>query len=218
MDNFSNINLEELHDAYVTARTERENYALKGGAVRGAETRDCAKKLKLHYDAVPPTDEQDLPISTLLLFEEGNEHEQSIIDTFKKAGYDVVDEQKWVEPVIAGIKVRGRMDFRIKGVAIVEVKTVDNFDRLRLPKQSAVNQIQLYMYAEGETAGIIFYKSRSNGAIKLFKVNLPQSAIDVVTANLKRVKDADTHEDISPQLVPECKWCRYRTLCWGDKP
>lgn len=215
MENIQGINLQQLHHDYVEAQIDRSKRKLKGGAIRGAETRDCAKKLKLHYDAVPPTDEQDLPDSTLLLFAEGNEHEDSIIESFKKAGYPVVDEQKWVEPIIAGIKVRGRMDFRIRGVGIVEVKTVESFNHTPLPKQSAVNQIQLYMHSEGEKVGILFYKARSNGAVKLFKVNLPDSAIDVVTANLKRVHDADTHEDIAPKRVTECKWCRYRTLCWS---
>lgn len=214
-----------LETRYKRSRTQRKRpHTLTGGNIKASEVLDCPLKLRRHFDGVQPTDFDELETDVVIKLQEGNLHERDVIEQLNKAGYSITRRDEWSKQYIAGIKVTGRIDLHISGQrineksieGIMDVKTLATFKGERLPKWKAVKQIMYYSMSDGAEHGYLFYKDRSNGQVRAYRVAVTEEFKQLVTENLTKVSEVDSHEHLEPVKLVECGWCRYRSMCWGN--
>lgn len=214
----------ELEKRYTKTRTTRENYPLRAGKIRASEVLDCIVKNRRHFEAIPPTDVHEADPQLVLKLEEGNLHEEHVIEVLMASGYEVTDQQEWVSLEHDGVKILGKIDLMIDGrnvkdpktKGVMDVKTVGNFEGQNLPKYRDMKQVRLYAVAMGLQTGYLFYKERMEGKVMAFTIHVPQEFRVQVEDHLEAIAAVESHEDLTPQWLPECSKCRYRTMCWGD--
>lgn len=125
------------------------------------------------------------------------------------------------------IKVVGSMDgmIDIENVpSLVEIKSVgkDAWQMFRRPKDTHVNQMQLYMYAENLTQGVLVYINKDNGDIKEWMIGYDQELVDELLYLIREIDRVD-HSDALPLEHKKCtpssvlrKQCPFSERCFPN--
>jgi CRISPR/Cas system-associated exonuclease Cas4 (RecB family) len=200
---------------------DETSYPLKGGSLRNSEVLDCPRKLRYHYEGIQPSDDEEPSLALRLAWSDGNLHEDAIVQTLRRGGIIVANQQDWVRETIAGVRIYGRIDGKLDKHTLLEIKTIESHEDLAAmtePKPRHRVQVQLYMRNHNLKTCVFFYKARDTGAFKIFREHINSDLLNEIGENVRTVGEG-TLETIPRRRVPECSWCRYRTLCWeGDVP
>lgn len=106
---------------------------------------------------------------------------------------------------------------------LFEVKTAEHasFESLVEPKAQHVDQVTSYCAILRLDAVLFLYQDRQYGDIKVYEVNVADSAKQLVFDKMDRVLDM-VEKNLAPEGLPSrddtwCKYCDYRLKCsqWG---
>ena len=219
--------LEKVHSYLLSERktfAPAMNYAYNCGF-------PCARNLvycRTHWQ------EKSLPeIGKLLIFREGNLHEDSVIRLLMDAGVPIVETQRPFE--IKQIQLRGKIDGQIKGddgkLTPCEIKSMNPFDfekinTLEDMKNSTkvwirgyVSQMMVYLMGMEKDAGIFIIKNKVNGELKFIPCALDY---EFAEKDWKKLELVNSH--VAAGTLPEriddrsvCRWCEFKHICLPDE-
>jgi CRISPR/Cas system-associated exonuclease Cas4 (RecB family) len=199
------------------------NYASQAG-------HPCARKLV--YDRLNWQEKLLPEPAKLMIFREGNLHEEAVIRLLQDAGLQVVETQRpfsWDE-----LQVRGRLDGRIKDegrLIPLEVKSSNSYDFDKINtkddlKTSAkvwirgyLDQIQLYLLMANEPEGILLLKNKQTGQLKQIYIDIDFEYAEQIAKKLELV-----NKHVATKTYPEritdrsvCQYCDFRHICLPDE-
>lgn len=191
----------------------------------------CSRKLV--YDRLN-WDEKLLPdVSRILIFREGNVHEDAVIKLLLESGIRIIETQRPFE--ISQIQLRGKIDGKIEvddGKYLpCEIKSMNPFDFEKVDslddmKNSTkvwirgwVAQMMAYLLGMNYEEGMFLLKNKVNGALKfiLCKIDFEYAEKEWKKLELvnKCVKDKTYPDRISDRSV--CQYCDFRHICLPDE-
>ncbi len=172
------------------------------------------------------------PAERLLIFREGNMHEEAILRLLGDAGLTVVEQQRpfeWKQ-----LNVRGKIDGRIKGngrLIPLEVKSCNQFDfeainsvedlrnSAKFWVRGYYDQFQLYLFMSNEPDGILLFKNKQSGALKQFVIPIDYEYAEKIAKKMelvnKHVADETYPDRITDKSV--CQYCDFRHICLPDE-
>lgn len=178
--------------------------------------------------------EKTLPsTSTLLIFREGNLHEDAVIKLLMDAGVPIVETQRPFE--IKQIQLRGKIDGQIKGddgkLTPCEIKSMNPYDFEKLNTiedmktsnkvwiRGYVSQMMVYLLGMEKESGLFIIKNKVNGELKFIPCVLDYEYAENDWKKLELVNEhvaAGTYPDrIDDRTV--CKYCDFRHICLPDE-
>jgi len=195
------------------------NYASQAG-------HPCARKLV--YDRLNWQEKLLPEPAKLLIFREGNLHEEAVVKLLMEAGFNIIETQRpfeWPE-----LQVRGRIDGRIKyngHLVPIEIKSINSYgfekinsvDDLRNStkhwERGYYDQFQLYLFMSNEEEGIMLFKDKQSGRLKQLTISIDYVYAEKVAKKLELVNQhvaAKTYPDrITDRTV--CQYCDFRHIC-----
>ena len=218
-----------IQSVYDYLGTERKSWAPSGNYASQVG-HPCERNLvynRLNWN------EKLLPApSKLLIFRDGNAHENEVLKLLNEAGIQVIEQQRPFE--LKDLEVRGKIDGRIKinGHAIpLEIKSINPYDfdkihtvqdLLNSPKpwtQGYVAQMMIYLLMMNEQDGIMLFKNKATGQLKQINVTLDYAFAEGICKKLERVNKhvkAGTYPDrITDRSI--CGYCDFRHICLADE-
>ena len=119
--------------------------------------------------------------------------------------------------------ITGRADAIIsdgKELYVLDIKSINSlhFNKLSVPKEDNVNQIQLYLHYFKIKKGILLYVSKDNQELKEFIVEYDPQRAKRLLEGLNKVKEK-IDKDIIPARLPDyphnwqCQYCQFREIC-----
>lgn len=186
----------------------------------------------LYYLRTEGEHRQPFPVSVLRLFREGKEQERRVKRDLMDMGYEWFEDQSPV--TIERLALRGKIDgfVRIGGERpLAEVKSlspfafqkVDNSEDVKTDEFLSRGIVQLigYMVALHEPFGIMIYRNRNDGDIKVLEVTPDHDLWSTVEAKMIRVNKAveagcapDKIDGIGRTAV--CRRCPFEHICVPD--
>lgn len=199
------------------------NYASSAG-------HPCARKLV--YDRLNWQEKLLPDTRTLLVFREGNLHEEAVMRLLQDSGFNIIETQRpfeWPE-----LQVRGRIDGRIKfnGQNIpIEIKSINSYgfesintiedmrNSSKFWERGYYDQFQLYLFMTNEPEGIMLFKDKQSGRLKQLTIPIDYEYAEQVAKKLelvnKHVAEQTYPDRISDRNV--CQYCDFRHICLPDE-
>lgn len=225
MDTALELNTAALYSQLLNERSQQQKF--DPTEIRLSEVGGCARKQTLRalgYEAEEP-DERSLSI-----FESGDQHEDAI--------YHLWADQ-YPRRVRRQIKVQspfgvGHIDIWVAPIKhLVESKSTTEKSRARLPLQSHIDQVTMYLHFWGQPRGAtaeIAYRIKETGEILSFPVEYDEERAALLVKRLGDIQAA-IHLFRTPVPVPDgngpthfpCAWptsagmarCPFWQHCWG---
>jgi len=190
----------------------------------------CARKLV--YDRLNWQEKLLPEPSKLMIFREGNLHEEAVVKLLQEAGFNIVETQRpfeWPE-----LQVRGRIDGRLKldGQLIpLEIKSINSygFDAINSVEdmrssskwweRGYYDQFQLYLFMTNEPEGIMLFKNKQSGGLKQLTIPIDYEYAEKIAKKLELVNQhvaAKTYPDRTPDRTV-CQYCDFRHICLPDE-
>jgi CRISPR/Cas system-associated exonuclease Cas4 (RecB family) len=190
--------------------------------------KECAREL--YYLRAEGDRREPMPVHVLKLFREGKEHERRTKQDLMAMGYDWHEEQSPV--AFERLELRGRHDgFVSKGGDKVptEIKSVSPFLFDRVPDivealkedkyfRKHVKQFVGYLIGLHKDWGLMIYRNRDNGDLKVLEVTADFSLWSEVEAMLKVVNKAVAAGE-PPERIEKvgrddvCRFCSFAHIC-----
>ena len=191
----------------------------------------CIRALVYHAQGVPA---DEFPDRAILVFEDGNWHEELIKDHIRKTVFQL-DELKGQKQRIYIAKIGDKvMDGEIDGLVtdplnktrLLEIKSINHFGFERLkdqPLDEHRRQANLYLHglclAKMEIReAVILYKNKNTSAMKEFIVEYDSVQAWNDIAMFKDIEARAKSGDIParPYTLDDwhCQYCRWQTHCW----
>ena len=201
------------------------NYAYNSG-------HPCARNLvynRLNWQekALPGT-------NSLLIFREGNLHEDAVIKLLTESGIKIIETQRPFE--IKQIQLRGKIDGQIMDDETgkkypAEIKSMNPFDWEKINSladmqnstkvwiRGYVTQMMIYLLGLEKENGIFILKNKVSGALKFILCPLDYEYAEKEFKKLELVNkhvEAGTYPDrIEDRSV--CQYCDFKHLCLPDE-
>lgn len=194
----------------------------------------CERALVYHAMGVKP---DPFPDRALLVFEDGNWHEEIIKDHIRGTVYKLIEfkgkNQRVEIAEVNGRKISGEIDGLLidplEELYLLEIKSINHFGFERLvkagaPEDSHKRQSNLYMHGLIKAGfsvrkSVIVYKNKNNAAMAEFVVEYDEA---LALADIQ--KFAGVEEMASKQIVPprpydrdvdwQCGYCRFEKTCY----
>lgn len=201
------------------------NYAYNSG-------HPCARNLVYHR---LNWQEKALPSTTsLLIFREGNLHEDAVIKLLMEAGIKIIETQRPFE--IKQIQLRGKIDGQIldeetgkkypaeiKSMNPYDWEAINSLEDMRNSKKvwirGYVTQMMIYLLGLSMEEGIFILKNKVNGALKFVLCRLDYEYAEKEFKKLELVNEHvlnGTYPDrITDRTV--CQYCDFKHLCLPDE-
>ena len=194
----------------------------------------CERAQVYHASGVPPT---PFPDRALLVFDDGNWHEELLKDHIRKTVYRL-DEWKGSKQRIFIAKINGHdMTGEIDGLItdplettrLLEVKSINHFGFERLkdgPLDGHRRQANLYLH--GLKIGglghikeaLILYKNKNTSAMKEFVIEYDEALALADIARFERIERMAKAEEIPARPYNfddwQCQYCRWSEHCWSN--
>lgn len=213
------INFDELIHKYI----EREEKEKEIGRYYPSEIGLCLRKIWFSYK-YPKKIEMDL----LKIFELGNMLHDFVVNVLKSEKNPEIELMKSEMPFEIKMKnyvISGRVDDVILIKAsdkniLIEVKSINNVEKVSEAKPHHITQLQLYMFATKIKEGIILYIDKRNLKSKVFRIKY-----DEMEALRALERFSILHDYLLENVIPEpeakidptkywmCKYCEYRKEC-----
>lgn len=170
-----------------------------------------------------------------IIFNEGNVHEEAVLQTLKDCGFDITQQQRGYFE--APQKISGHLDTfishpvliekpvpaEIKGLSANNWQSIKSYEDMVNNKQwyirKYVPQLQVYMYLTENEDGLFILKNKQTGQLKFIHVTLDY---DLVEGLIKKAEDIN--ESVDSNLTPDgiddmsiCKGCQFRHVCFKDQ-
>jgi len=193
----------------------------------------CIRALVYHATDVPAT---KFPDRTLLVFEDGNWHEELIKDHIRKTVYRL-DELKGAKQrifiaMIGDKKLDGEIDGLITDpfeyTRLLEIKSINHFGFERLkdePLDDHRRQANLYLHGLSKAGlpiveAIILYKNKNTAAMKEFTVSYDEAQALADIAMFEDIERMAAADEIPPRPYNyddcQCSYCRWQEHCWSN--
>ena len=172
-------------------------------------------------------------VASEFIFEGGRFIEDIAYNQLKRAGFDIIEQQRHIS-ILDG-KITGRLDgmlynddleqtpLEIKGLQSYDwqaLNTIEDFHKSKRPwirKYPA--QLMLYMYATNKQKGIFYLVNKQNYQPKVIWMDFDHEYLEFIFEKAKRVllhiankTYPDPVEDPST-----CKWCSFSHICLPAK-
>lgn len=201
------------------------NYAYNSG-------HPCARNLvynRLNWQekALPST-------NSLLIFREGNLHEEAVIRLLMDSGIKIIETQRPFE--IKQIQLRGKIDGQIVDDETgkkypCEIKSMNPFDwekinSLEDMKKSTkvwvrgyVTQMMIYLLGLNHDNGIFILKNKVSGALKFVLCPLDY---EYAEKEFKKLETVNRHVEAGtyPERIEDrtvCQYCEFKHICLPDE-
>ena len=166
------------------------------------------------------------------IFEEGNIHEDDVLNSIKKAGFKIIEQQKsfeWREYQITGhIDAKAVEDncvipIEIKSASPYTFEKIDGVESLKNAKYHYMRkypaQMTLYLLMDNKEYGYFIFKNKQTGRLKEVRVDLDYQLGEEL---LKKAEAINRHvkEGTLPSHMPYdediCIECGFRQICLPD--
>lgn len=192
----------------------------------------CLRSLVYEASGIKP----DLfPARALLVFEDGNIHEELIKDHIRKTDFELVElkgkHQRFKIGMINGYEMTGEIDGLITDsngiVRVLEIKSINHFSFERLeedPQEDHRHQLNLYIHGLREAGykeisqGLIIYKNKNTANMKEFIIDYDRE-MALNDLNLFESIEKMASDGIIParpfeQNSWQCSYCRWNQHCY----
>lgn len=218
-----------VQKVYEYLGTQRKTYAPRCNYASqcGHPCERCLVYARTHWQ------EKLLPTADkLLIFQDGNLHEQAVLRLLNDAGYEVIEQQRPFE--WRDLELSGRIDGKIKAdgkVIPLEIKSMNPYEFPRINKaedllnsskpwtRGYITQMFLYLLMMNEEEGIILFKNKATGALKQIEVKLDYEYAEGICKKLERV-NSHVKAGTLPERTEEraiCQYCDFRHICLPDE-
>lgn len=167
-------------------------------------------------------DQQTHDAGLQMVFDEGNLHEQAVLNTLREAGFRVRQSQRPLdEPVKRDGKrmkynISGRLDTEINHPLMGELwvpaeiksmashiwESIDTLDDLRNHKQhyirGYIGQLNLYLLVMGKDLGLFIFKNKQSGALKFIWCPLDYQLGETLLHNAEDINQAVERIEADP--------------------
>lgn len=191
----------------------------------------CIRALVYHASGVPA---DKFPDRTMLVFEDGNWHEELIKDHIRKTVFQVDElkgrNQRIEIATIGGKKMSGEIDGLItdplENTRLLEIKSINHFGFERLkegPLDDHRRQANLYLHGLrlagfAISEAIIIYKNKNTAAMKEFVTQYDEGQALADIAMFELVKNCADGGALPSRPYEmddwHCQYCRWQTHCW----
>jgi len=180
-------------------------------------------------------------VSLQRIFEEGNLHEEAVLQKLREAGFTLIEQQRPLE--LRKFQLSGHIDAKIRieqnGKPLfipLEIKscspnvfrTIKDISPEEMLKskypwiRKYPAQILLYMLMDGKEEGVIVFKNKSTGELCQKNFRLTDENLEYtesILQKLEKVNDYVARNELPPvEPCEECKRCGFaRTSCFPDK-
>ena len=192
---------------------------------------------RLVYERLNYTDKPLEESRTLLIFRDGNMHEDAVLQLLRDAGLKVTEQQRPFE--IKPLNLRGKIDAMVavngERPVPLEIKSLNTHsfarinsaqDLLTSDKPWVVGyyaQMQVYLLMSNQEAGILLLKDKNTGQLKQIDVTLDYAYAESLWKKLERVEHHITLQTYPDRIADRgvCQWCPFKAVClpaedWGS--
>lgn len=170
-----------------------------------------------------------------IIFNEGNVHEEAVLQTLKDCGFEISQQQRGYFE--GPQKISGHLDTfishpeliknpipaEIKGLSDNNWRSVNSYEDLVNNKQWYIRkypaQLQIYMYLSEKEDGIYILKNKQTGRLKFIHAKLDYDYVEDLLKKAesinKNVTDGTIPDGIDDMSI--CKGCQFRLLCFKDQ-
>lgn len=173
-------------------------------------------------------------INTLLIFREGNLHEEAVITLLRESGIKIVETQRPFE--LKAIQLRGRIDGQCDPndegkLYPTEIKSMNPFDWEKINSvedmmtstkvwiKSYPTQMMLYLLGMEKEVGLFILKNKLNGMLKFIFCPLDYAYAEKEWQKLERV-NKHVLEKTYPDRIADrsvCTYCDFKHICLPDE-
>lgn len=193
----------------------------------------CVRALTYDAIGVPP---DPFPDRTILVFADGNWHEELIKDHIRKTVFRLTEwkgkNQRVQIADINGYKMSGEVDGILEDptgqMYLLEVKSINHFGFERLdkePQEDHRRQTNLYLHGLAEAGfkagkAIILYKSKNTSAMKEFVIEYDENQALSDIEMFRQIDRWAKESKVPPRPYgPEdwqCNYCRWNKTCYKN--
>ena len=187
---------------------------------------------RFHYHAIKDWKEKTLHDPILQsIFDEGNLHEEDVINQLKKMGFVVVEQQRsftYEKPKISGhidgiLRWEGQdFPFDVKTISSFDFPKINSAEDLLYSKKAHqreyMAQIQMYLLMSGNEVGCFILKNKQTGEIKPVWCQLDVAFCEPILKRAERVYKA-LEKEVPPERTKEtelCHTCTFTHVCLPD--
>lgn len=151
------------------------------------------------------------PSNMLKLLGEGAH--RALQEVLKRSGFEVEFE---VGLDLDGFRLVGHVDaIHVRNSVLIELKTVSKIPDA--PYSHHVLQTQIYRALTGVRRSYIVYLSRSDGRVRVFRVENGRNVLKWAMERAKLLKSALANGRIpEPERGYLCNYCEFQLNCWGE--
>ena len=210
-----------LSKVYEHLRGERKGYAQNANYAS-----QCGNPCKraLVYNRLNWKDKELPDEKTLLVFREGNIHEEGVLRLLQDSGFKVTEQQRPFE--IEKLNLRGRIDCLLDGIPC-EIKSMNQntFDKINSYDDLANSdkaylrgytaQIMVYLLMANKEYGILLLKCRNTGRLKQIDVQLDYDVAEGIWQKLLEVENFVQKKEYPERIEDKssCRYCPFKSLC-----
>ena len=190
----------------------------------------CTRKLV--YDRLNWQEALKPDVGLQLIFNEGNLQEQAVIRLLQDSGYKVIEQQRsfdWAEYKITGhidglIEIDGEAyPLEVKSISPFGFEKVNTLEDIKTHKKHYVrgyfDQMQLYLLLSNKPMGVIIFKNKVTGRLKLILVELDFSYAEGLIKKAELVNSFVQKKEYPERIEDRdvCAGCPFRHICLPDE-
>lgn len=163
------------------------------------------------------------------VFDEGNLHEEAVLQALREAGFKIIEQQRPFE--WKKYQITGTVDAKIlddRKAYPIEVKsfsewawnktnTVDDMLKSKaVYMRGYPAQLTLYLLMDEKEEGMFILKNKTNGLLKQINLTLDFEYAETLVKKAERINahlQAGTLPDRIPWEVGACEWCSFGHIC-----
>lgn len=192
----------------------------------------CFRANVYHAMGVPA---DQFPDRAILVFEDGNWHEELIKDHIRKTVYELTEwkgkDQRIEIAEINGRPMTGEVDGLITDplneTLLLELKSINHFGFERLkdaPQDDHRRQVNLYLHGLIKSGmnirrALILYKNKNTAAMKEFVIDYDEAQALADIALFEEVDRLAEAKEAPPRPYSfddwHCQYCRFQGHCWN---
>lgn len=165
----------------------------------------------------------------LVIFQEGNVHEEAVLSDLRKAGLRIIQQQRGFE--YKEHEITGSIDGKLilDGKAIpLEIKSclpfvfdsINSVEDIKNHKNYYIRaylaQMNLYLLLDGSETGILLFKNKNSGALKQITVNLDLDIAESLIQKADRINQHVKNGTLPERIEYEediCGDCSFFLMC-----
>lgn len=187
---------------------------------------------KLVYDRLNWQEALKPDVGLQLIFNEGNLQEQAVIRLLQDSGYKITESQRafaWDKYKITAhldgfIEINGESyPLEVKSASPYSFEKINSVSDIRSSRyhfmRGYFDQMQVYLLLSNKQSGIIVFKNKVNGRLKVVPIELDYDYSELLIKKAERI-NAFVEKKEYPERIKDrdvCQSCPFRQICLPDE-